>query len=325
MSSLIKEVGTLTSNSQLSEQGLVSWDTEHSVKIRNIEFLGTNTDHFITSGDDGFIRKWGLQSDSDVTFIKKVDAESLGALPFNVAVCPTAESVVAVYRHLDKLRVYSLGNEGGFVELQETPHKIGVSEIAFMPWRINGNPVFVTSGSSDHGMACWGMFNGKIMRLFNKEHTNIVTGICGRLDSFRVMSVGRDKRISVFDLEQEKLEKRDKVDVECVGVDANPIDSNLLCIQTSVSGSQLRLWDIREKNQVAAFGWLKAPNTKNTALVAPAWSPSGLLLTAGSGEEVVKIFDIRYHNTHVPLSVEKPGDRGAVYRVASWCPPETKR
>ncbi|GKD07117.1 U5 small nuclear ribonucleoprotein 40 kDa protein-like protein [Tanacetum coccineum] len=70
---------------------------------------------------------------------------------------------------------------------------------------------------------------------------------------------------------------------------------------------------------VAAFGWLKAPNTKNTSLVAPAWSPSGLLLTAGSGEEVVKIFDIRCHNTQVPLSVEKPGDRGAVYRVA-WAP-----
>ncbi|GKC89753.1 U5 small nuclear ribonucleoprotein 40 kDa protein-like protein, partial [Tanacetum coccineum] len=52
---------------------------------------------------------------------------------------------------------------------------------------------------------------------------------------------------------------------------------------------------------------------------APAWSPSGLLLTAGSGEEVVKIFDIRCHNTQVPLSVEKPGDRGAVYRVA-WAP-----
>ncbi|PWA36238.1 WD repeat-containing protein 61 [Artemisia annua] len=103
------------------------------------------------------------------------------------------------------------------------------------------------------------------------------------------------------------------IKAKCVGVAANPVDTNLSCVETSVDGEQLRLLDVRyEDKQIAAFGWKKPGDVANSTLVAPTWSPSGLLLTAGSGGREVKAFDMRYHEKQEPLSYDKTEHEGKV-------------
>ncbi|GJS31880.1 F-box protein-like protein [Tanacetum coccineum] len=129
--------------------------------------------------------------------------------------------------------------------------------------------------------------------------------ICGHFELFKPISVGKDICIVVFDLETEMVADGDMVDAQCIGFAANPVDSNLFCVQTSVGGRQLRLWDTRCKDgEFAIFGWEKSRNTKNNPL---------------SGAREVKVFDNRYQEKQVPLSCKKPDHSRKVYQVA-WAP-----
>ncbi|GKD49724.1 photosystem Q(B) protein [Tanacetum coccineum] len=60
-------------------------------------------------------------------------------------------------------------------EIEETPHEIGLSHIAFMLWRNNENLIFMTSGALGHEIVSWGMVDAKwkITAMY-KAHTNSV-------------------------------------------------------------------------------------------------------------------------------------------------------
>ena len=82
---------------------------------------------------------------------------------------------------------------------------------------------------------------------------------------------------------------------------------------------QLKFWDVRSKETLnAMFGWKRSKDSQKTALVKPAWSPSGLLLSCGPAEEKVRVYDIRYCSAKNP-SITLSDHSGKVFKVA-WAP-----
>lgn len=59
---------------------------------------------------------------------------------------------------------------------------------------------------------------------------------------------------------------------------------------------QLRLFDFREKpREVHAFGWKQESSESQSALIDQSWSPDGMLISSGSVDPVIHIFDVRYN------------------------------
>lgn len=76
--------------------------------------------------------------------------------------------------------------------------------------------------------------------------------------------------------------------------------SLIICFACSTPGKQLRLYDIRlRQTELHAFGWEQKSSESQSALINQAWSPDGLVLTSGSADPVIHLFDIRY-NLHKP-------------------------
>lgn len=115
--------------------------------------------------------------------------------------------------------------------IKKKPHEAGVEQVSFMPW-IN-KPTFL-SCEKLHDIVSWGT-NGSKWKPNGSPytlHSNSITGICGAFHMPWVISVGKDRKMCVYDLQNESEVKKELIDEKCLGVAVNPCDYNLVCVQT---------------------------------------------------------------------------------------------
>ncbi|MQL69676.1 hypothetical protein Taro_001961 [Colocasia esculenta] len=186
--------------------------------------------------------------------------------------------------------------------LPEKPHIKGIiNSIQFMPIALD---LCFATGGSDHAVILWHEGDSenewKPKAVHRNLHSAAVMGVAGLQQKKVVLSVGVDKRIIGFDLAADRAEFNHQIETKCLSVLPNPSDFNLFMVQSGTPQKQLRLFDIRlRRTELHSFGWKQERSESQSALINQAWSPDGLLISSGSADPVIHIFDIRY-DTHNP-------------------------
>ncbi|KAM7475801.1 hypothetical protein LguiB_023044 [Lonicera macranthoides] len=284
--------------------------SQHKRKLRSLVLCPTNDKLFVTSALDGVVNLWQVEGrGSSATLLSSSDCASLKQRrwPEDMAWHPRGKSLFSVYSadggdsQISVLDLNQKFERTPASFLKDKPHVKGIiNSIVFMPW---ADTYFVTGGS-DHAVVIWtekDEENSWKPKLLHKSvHSSAVMGVAGVHHKQTVMSAGADKRIIGFDLLAERADYKHQIESKCMSVLPNPCDFNLVMVQTGSPERQLRLFDIRLKqDEIHAFGWKQESSESQSALINQAWSPDGLYITSGSADPMIHIFDIRF-NAHNP-------------------------
>lgn len=264
----------------------------------------------MTSALDGVVNLWQLQArGSSASLLSSADCVSpkQRRWPEDMAWHPEGNRVFLVYSADggdSQVSIMNLNKSEGKARvtfLEDKPHVKGIiNSIIFLPW---DSTSFITGGS-DHAVIQWKEGDGgkiwKPKALHRNLHSSAVMGVAGMQQKPIVLSAGADKRILGFDVNVGRTEFKHQIESKCMSILPNPCDFNLFMVQTGTPGRQLRLYDIRlRQTELHAFGWEQKSSESQSALINQAWSPDGLILTSGSADPVIHLFDIRY-NLHKP-------------------------
>jgi len=92
---------------------------------------------------------------------------------------------------------------------------------------------------------------------------------------------------------------------------------------------QLGLFDCRAQNQVVQLGWSQQVHSQMSQFIHPGWSSCGTMVSSGSTDPVVHIFDLRYnkvsrpsfsipaHDLRVLKAAFHPEDNGLLVSISS--------
>ncbi|XP_031499401.1 uncharacterized protein LOC116263755 isoform X2 [Nymphaea colorata] len=309
---LIPVIRSLSAPCMIHVRPCTQISSQHKRKLRSLA-LNPIRDEIATSDLDGIVKLWKLQSKgSYVSLLSSTDClSSMWKSPDNITWHPNGDSVFAVYSADDKDSQVSILNfnsskESRVTFLEERPHHKGViNHIEFMPW----STVCFVTGGDDHSVILWNEKNRRNIwkpeLLHRNIHSSAVMGFAGMSHKHMVVSSGADKQIIGFDVDGRKTNFKHQMDSECMGVLPNPLDFNLLMVQTRRREKQLRLFDMRVRpSEIHAFGWKQVSTDSQSALIGQAWSPDGMYITSGSPDPVIHIFDIRYNSSNPAQSVK---------------------
>ncbi|KAJ3669672.1 hypothetical protein LUZ60_011622 [Juncus effusus] len=308
-----QEVNTCKTPKLLNFNASNLFSSQHKRKLRCLELCPTDDTLFATSALDGNINLWEIQS-----FTDKSRASLLYSFDFlsprerkwpeDIAWHPQGKCIFSVHtadKNESQVAMINISESGmkKAVFLEGKPHLKGViNRINFMLW-VNQSTCFTTCGS-DHGVVLWKeseQSNLWTQKLLHRDlHSSTVMAAFGPQNKEAVLSVGRDKRVVLYDLGTERCEFKFFLDAKCLNVLPNPTDSNLYMVQLGEPEKQLRLFDMRGKHkEVHAFGWKQDHSESQSALVNPAWSLDGWQVSTGSADNFIHFFDIRY-KSNVP-------------------------
>ncbi|XP_010552439.1 PREDICTED: protein tipD isoform X2 [Tarenaya hassleriana] len=281
----------------------------HSKRLRSLSLSPSNHKLFATSALDGAVNFWQLRSDgSTACLLKTVNsigpdqkkwAEDIAWHPhetalFSVYTSDDGHPQISVLHLNEANKVKAKSCKSAFME--DKPHTKGlINRIMFTPWN---DPRFITGGS-DHAVVLWNERRENVWKstlLHRDVHTSSVMGVAGMRHNNLVVSCGEDRRFVGYDVQEEKLRFKHKVDSKCTNVLPNPRDFNLVMVHTRQLDRQMRLYDIRLPNtELFSFGWKQQSSESQSALINQSWSPDGLYISSGSADPVIHIFDIRYN------------------------------
>ncbi|CAK9327258.1 unnamed protein product [Citrullus colocynthis] len=307
---LIPLIRSSSSPSQIRCVGSNHISSQHKRKLRSLISCPVNEQLFVTSALDGVVNLWQLQArGSSASLLSSADCVSpkQRRWPEDMAWHPEGNRVFLVYSADggdSQVSIMNLNKSEGKARvtfLEDKPHVKGIiNSIIFLPW---DSTSFITGGS-DHAVIQWKEGDGgkiwKPKALHRNLHSSAVMGVAGMQQKPIVLSAGADKRILGFDVNVGRTEFKHQIESKCMSILPNPCDFNLFMVQTGTPGRQLRLYDIRlRQTELHAFGWEQKSSESQSALINQAWSPDGLILTSGSADPVIHLFDIRY-NLHKP-------------------------
>ncbi|XP_023001767.1 uncharacterized protein LOC111495809 [Cucurbita maxima] len=307
---LIPLIRSSSSPSQIRCVGSNHICSQHKRKLRSLISCPVNEQLFVTSALDGVVNLWQLQArGSSASLLSSADCVSpkQRRWPEDMVWHPEGNRVFLVYSADggdSQVSVMNLNKSEGKARvtfLEDKPHFKGIiNSIIFLPW---DSTSFITGGS-DHAVVQWKEKDGentwKPKALHRNLHSSAVMGVAGMQQKPIVLSAGADKRILGFDVNVGRTEFKHQIESKCMSILPNPCDFNLFMVQTGTPGKQLRLYDIRlRQTELHAFGWEQKSSESQSALINQAWSPDGLVLTSGSADPVIHLFDIRY-NLHKP-------------------------
>ncbi|XP_010034925.2 uncharacterized protein LOC104424259 isoform X2 [Eucalyptus grandis] len=291
--------------------------SQHKRKLRSLALCPAQELLFATSALDGVVNLWQIQANGhSASLLSTSDCASLRERrwPEDVAWHPQGNRLFCAYtadggdsqvsilnlnRTKERVRV-------SFVEAK--PHQKGIiNGIRFMPWADN---CFVTGGC-DHAVVLWNEeeegddSKWKPKALHRNLHSSAVMGVAGMQQKQVVLSAGADKKIIGFDVQTGRPQFRHQIESKCMSVLPNPCDFNLFMVQTGTPGTQLRLFDVRlRQTELHAFGWKQESSETQSALINQAWSPDGFLITSGSADPIIHVFDIRYNGCRPSQSIK---------------------
>ncbi|KAL3831163.1 hypothetical protein ACJIZ3_019965 [Penstemon smallii] len=306
---LIKLISKSASPNLINCQTCYFCPSQHKRKLRSLVLCPTNEHLFVTSALDGVVNLWQVQDrGSSANILSTTDCQSdkQRRWPEDIAWHPQGNKLFSVYSadggdsQVSVLKL-NKGKEKSHISfLEYKPHTKGIiNSIMFMPW---DNTSYVTGGS-DHAVVLWNEKDGKDSWepkvLHKNHHSSAVMGVAGMRKDKVVMSVGADKRIIGVDVVTEIVVLKHQIESKCMSILPNPFDFNLFMVQTGLPERQLRLFDLRLKQEIHSFGWKQESSESQSALINQAWSPDGLYVTSGSADPFIHIFDIRY-NAHTP-------------------------
>ncbi|KAL3713948.1 hypothetical protein ACJRO7_005983 [Eucalyptus globulus] len=291
--------------------------SQHKRKLRSLALCPAQELLFATSALDGVVNLWQIQANGhSASLLSTSDCASLRERrwPEDVAWHPQGNRLFCAYtadggdsqvsilnlnRTKERVRV-------SFVEAK--PHQKGIiNGIRFMPW---ADSCFVTGGC-DHAVVLWNEeeegddSKWKPKALHRNLHSSAVMGVAGMQQKQVVLSAGADKKIIGFDVQTGRPQFRHQIESKCMSVLPNPCDFNLFMVQTGTPGTQLRLFDVRlRQTELHAFGWKQESSETQSALINQAWSPDGFLITSGSADPIIHVFDIRYNGCRPSQSIK---------------------
>ncbi|KAL3818474.1 hypothetical protein ACJIZ3_004379 [Penstemon smallii] len=306
---LINVISKSASSNLINCQTCYFCPSQHKRKLRSLVLCPTNEHLFVTSALDGVVNLWQVQDrGSSANILSTTDCQSnkQRRWPEDIAWHPQGNKLFSVYSadggdsQVSVLKLTKGKEKASISFLEDKPHTKGIiNSITFMPW---DNTSFVTGGS-DHAVVLWTEKNGKDSWepkvMHRNHHSSAVMGVGGMRKDKVVMSVGADKRIIGVDVVTEIAILKHQIESKCMSVLPNPCDFNLFMVQTGMPERQLRLFDLRLKQEIHSFGWKQESSESQSALINQAWSPDGLYITSGSADPFIHIFDIRY-NAHTP-------------------------
>ncbi|XP_030440412.1 uncharacterized protein LOC115662407 isoform X1 [Syzygium oleosum] len=291
--------------------------SQHKRKLRSLALSPAQELLFATSALDGVVNLWQIQANGhSASLLSTSDCASLRERrwPEDVAWHPQGNRLFCAYTadggdsQISILNLNRTKERARVSFMEAKPHQKGViNSIRFMPWVDN---CFVTGGC-DHAVILWNEDGDdddnkwKPKALHRNLHSSAVMGVAGMQQKQVVLSAGADKKIIGFDVQTGRLQFRHQIESKCMSVLPNPCDFNLFMVQTGAPGTQLRLFDVRlRQTELHAFGWKQESSETQSALINQAWSPDGFLITSGSADPIIHVFDIRYNGCRPSQSIK---------------------
>ncbi|KAF8008862.1 hypothetical protein BT93_K2495 [Corymbia citriodora subsp. variegata] len=291
--------------------------SQHKRKLRSLALCPAQELLFATSALDGVVNLWQIQANGhSASLLSTSDCSSLRERrwPEDVAWHPQGNRLFCAYTadggdsQISVLNLNRTKERARVSFLEAKPHQKGIiNSIRFMPWADN---CFVTGGC-DHAVILWNEEEDgdddkwKPKALHRNQHSSAVMGVAGMQEKQVVLSAGADKKIIGFDVQTGRPQFRHQIESKCMSVLPNPCDFNLFMVQTGAPGTQLRLFDVRlRQTELHAFGWKQESSETQSALINQAWSPDGFLITSGSADPIIHVFDIRYNGCRPSQSIK---------------------
>lgn len=186
-------------------------------------------------------------------------------------------------------------------------HTKKVSKVVYHP-----SEELVFTGSPDATVRVWGVEQGQCAYII-RAHKSAVTGLSVHATGDYLLSSSSDGQWAFSDL------RSGRVLVRVSAVDKSGTSQALTCAQfhpdglilgTGTADGEVKIWDVKERRNVANFGHGAGANQLVTAL---AFSENGYYLATGGADGQVKLWDLRKLKNFKSLT---PGeDQASSYEI----------
>ncbi|ELR17922.1 WD domain, Gbeta repeat, domain containing protein [Acanthamoeba castellanii str. Neff] len=260
-----------------------SYVTGHTKKLRSLVFNPTTPNLLATCALDGFVKIWNLASaHSSLQEVASVNTTSASKIyPIDMTWSSTGGQCAIVFNN---------GRAGNQPQLAivdaskaETAHKLGL--VRYFPGQSNR----LLTGGTDHTVVEWRI---------DGEHTSQIQSMSIADDI--LFTGGADRRFVAWNLPQDRLVWEERINEKVNFVEPSPADSNIIMIGNTGKSNQLALFDRRIQERVVQLGWTPQTSVSMSQFIHPAWSPCGTLVSSGSTDPTIHMFDVRYARVGKP-------------------------
>lgn len=105
-----------------------------------------------------------------------------------------------------------------------------------------------------------------------------------------------NRRLICWNMEEEKLLWKCSMDAKVTSVEHHPGNSQILLLLQASKEQPLYLFDRRTEKVMLSLSWRKPLSQSPSQFIYPCWAPNGNLISCGSTERCINLWDIRYDN-----------------------------
>lgn len=283
-----------------------SYVTGHTKKLRSLVFNPTTPNLLATCALDGFVKIWNLASaHSSLQEVASVNTTSASKIyPIDMTWSSTGGQCAIVFNNgragnqpqlaiVDASKAET-AHKLGLVYIKDTPHEGYPNQVRYFPGQSNR----LLTGGTDHTVVEWRIDGEVRTRLVHIQHTSQIQSMSIADDI--LFTGGADRRFVAWNLPQDRLVWEERINEKVNFIEPSPADSNIILIGTTGKSNQLALFDRRIQERVVQLGWTPQTAVSMSQFIHPAWSPCGTLVSSGSTDPTIHMFDVRYARVGKP-------------------------
>jgi len=280
------------------------YSNAHTKKLRRIQVNPTDPKFVVTTALDGCVRFWDFTREG--SFMEKGVIEK-GLLrnqknPTDLCFNDAGTHLAVAFQdgindhQLIVLRTDTYPKlQTKFME--EKPHRRDLTTVACV--HTTKFPAWITA-SLDHSVVMWYTPKKKTKtRLLHQLHTSAVNSLYTSPND-DIFTGSQDKRLICWSLDPSKEIFRQQLTAPVNSIIASPINPKLLLLGQQSKRDQLMIFDIRLEKSVINLNWVTSANQIPTQYMTPSFSPNGCMVSCGSVDNRISIWDIRFPKVYAP-------------------------